>query len=162
MKIFLAFVSFCTIMIGCVQSKKDSKIEDDPSIYQSFGNRITSQNFLSSKEALVQFQSLKKGDTISLKFSSRIEEVCSKKGCWMQLPFGDSDQSVRVRFKDYGFFMPLDSKGDEVIVEGKAFVEETSIEELKHYAEDAGMITDTITKAKREFAFVAHGVLIKP
>jgi hypothetical protein len=58
--------------------------------------------------------------------------------------------------------MPLDSKGDEVIVEGKAFVEETSIEELKHYAEDAGMITDTITKAKREFAFVAHGVLIKP
>ena len=161
MKRFIVFVSFCTIMIGCVQSKKNSNMQDDRSGYQSYGKPITSQNFITSQQALAQFQTLNVGDTISLKFTSNIEEVCSKKGCWMRLSLADSGQSVRIRFKDYGFFMPLDSKGSEVIVDGIAFIEEISIEELKHYAEDAGKTSDTITKAEKEFAFIAHGVLMK-
>jgi len=39
-----------------------------------------------------------------------------------------------VRFKDYGFFMPLDASGKEVIVAGKAFVTEVSVADLKHYS----------------------------
>jgi len=36
---------------------------------------------------------------------------CERKGCWMQLSAGEGKQSVRVTFKDYAFFVPLDSKG---------------------------------------------------
>jgi hypothetical protein len=50
-----------------------------------------------------------------------------------------------------------------VIVEGKAFIEETPIAELKHYAEDEGKskaAIDSIVAPKKEFKFLAHGVLI--
>jgi len=69
-----------------------------------------------------------------------------------------------VRFKDYGFFMPLDSQGKQVIVEGKAFVKITPVDELQHYAEDAGKSKEEIakiTEPRKEFAFEANGVLIK-
>lgn len=81
----------------------------------------------------------------------------------MKLPLKDSLETM-VRFKDYGFFMPLDAKGKEVIVNGKAFVKETSVEELQHYAEDAGKTKEEIaqiTAPKVEFAFEADGVLLK-
>ena len=76
----------------------------------------------------------------------------------------DQETETMVRFKDYGFFMPLDSKDREVIVEGKAFVTEVSVDDLRHYAEDAGKSTEEIAKIitqKKEFAFEANGVLIK-
>ena len=109
-----------------------------------------------------KFDALKIGDTINVKFTSKIDEVCTKKGCWMVLPA--ADKKTMVKFKDYGFFMPLDSKGNEVIVAGKAFVKETPVDELRHYAEDAGKSEEEIakiTEPKKEFSFLAHGVLMK-
>jgi hypothetical protein len=106
---------------------------------------------------------MKVGDTIDVKFASSIKEVCSKKGCWMKLPLNETTQTM-VRFKEYGFFMPLDAKGKEVIVAGKAFVQVTSVKELQHYAEDAGKSKEEIAKItlpKKEFAFEANGVLMK-
>ena len=54
----------------------------------------------------------------------------------MTLDMGN-EKDLMVRFKDYGFFMPLDAKGD-VIINGFATISETSVDELRHYAEDAG------------------------
>jgi hypothetical protein len=82
----------------------------------------------------------------------------------MTLPAGNDDETIMVRFKDYGFFMPLDAAGKEVIVAGKAFVKEVSVADLKHYAEDAGKSSDeiaNITEPAMEFAFEANGVLLK-
>jgi hypothetical protein len=109
------------------------------------------------------FKSLKEGDTIKTKFVSEIKEVCSKKGCWMKL-FLSKDLETMVRFKDYAFFMPLDSQGKKVILNGKAFVKITTVAELQHYAEDAGKSKEEVAKitlSKKEFAFEANGVLLK-
>ena len=60
--------------------------------------------------------------------------------------------------------MPLDAQGKEVILEGKAFVQITPVEELQHYAEDAGKSKEEIAKItapKKEFSFEANGVLLK-
>ena len=76
----------------------------------------------------------------------------------------DKEQSVMIRFKDYGFFVPMNAGEHETVVEGMAFVRETSVEELQHYAKDAGKSEGeiaAITEPKREFAFEASGVLIK-
>lgn len=165
-KLVLLFV-LATVFFACKNSKesqKENKKEVVSEVYSSFGDKISSEDYLSSMDALVQYQSLKKGDTINLKFASKIEEVCSKKGCWMKLPAGETEETIMVRFKDYGFFMPLDSNGKEVIVEGKAFVKEVSVDELKHYAEDAGKSKEEIakiTEPKLELAFEANGVLMK-
>lgn len=167
MRKLLTILAFATVFVACKTGGEDKKTDQKEvveSTYNSFGEEISEKDFLSSVDAYAKYQTLKAGDTIDLKFSSTINEVCSKKGCWMKLPAGENGETVMVRFKDYGFFMPLDSQGREVIVEGKAFVKETSVEELKHYAEDAGKSKEEIakiTEPKLEMSFEASGVLMK-
>lgn len=69
-----------------------------------------------------------------------------------------------VKFKDYGFFVPKDIEGMEVIVNGIAFVDNMSVEDQKHYAKDAGEShedIDLIKESKRTYEFEADGVLIR-
>ena len=155
------------VIVGCNTATKNNKIATKASgntNYSSFGETITDTDYVLSKEALASYKALETGDTINLKFSANIKEVCTRKGCWMTLPAGVEDETIMVRFKDYGFFMPLDASGKEVIVAGKAFVTEVSVANLKHYAGDAGKSPDeiaNITEPAMEFAFEANGVLLK-
>ena len=131
--------------------------------YHSIHGAIQEANHVYIQHGL-NYKALKLGDTINLKFNANIKDVCTKKGCWMTLPAGNDDETIMVRFKDYGFFMPLDAAGKEVIVAGKAFVNEVSVADLKHYAEDAGKSSEeiaNITAPAMEFAFEANGVLLK-
>ena len=164
-------INFCAITLliftACKNEKAAHKtkqeIKNEIIAFDSFGAKITQDGALNSNEMLLKFNNLKVGDTINVKFASKIKEVCSKKGCWMKLPLDDATETM-VRFKDYGFFMPLDSKDREVTIEGKAFVQETSVKELQHYAEDAGKTKKEIveiTTSKKEFVFEANGVLMK-
>jgi hypothetical protein len=163
-------IQFCAIALllftGCKEGEKASK-EVTSSVkevaYASFGDKISQEKALTSKEMLAKFENISVGDTIQVKFASEIKEVCTKKGCWMKLPLAEEKETM-VRFKNYGFFMPLDAQGKEVILEGKAFVQITPVEELQHYAEDAGKSKEEIAKItapKKEFAFEANGVLLK-
>jgi len=130
--------------------------------YASFGDKISAEDVLSKEDIIATYDNLKVGDTINTKMAGTIKEVCSKKGCWMTLDLNGEDE-VMVKFKDYGFFMPLNAKGD-VIVNGKAFVSETTVEELRHYAEDAGKSEEeiaSITTPERTLSFVADGVLLQ-
>jgi hypothetical protein len=82
----------------------------------------------------------------------------------MTIASDDPDaEPIMVRFKDYGFFMPKDIAGRKVIMDGYAFVEETPVDELRHYAEDAGKSQEeieAITEPKKETKFLASGVLL--
>jgi len=154
------------VIVACNSAKKDTNKENKivENTYSSFGDTVSASDYLSSNDALSNYKALKLGDTINLKFNANIKEVCSKKGCWMTLPAGNDDETIMVRFKDYGFFMPLDAAGKEVIVAGKAFVKQVSVADLKHYAEDAGKSSEeiaNITEPAMEFAFEANGVLLK-
>lgn len=164
--IFKISMIFLLAFTACKENKTEKKEEIKNEVatnYDSFGAKISAEGVVDSKMMFNKFNNLKKGDTIVVKFVSKINEVCSKKGCWMKLDLTDGNQTM-VRFKDYGFFMPLDANGREVIVNGKAFVTETSVADLKHYAEDAGKTKEEIakiTEPKLEFAFEADGVLMK-
>ena len=68
-----------------------------------------------------------------------------------------------VMFKDYGFFVPLDFAGSKVVIQGMAFTEITTVEELRHYAEDEGKSAEEIaqiTEAEKEHKFMANGVAL--
>ena len=162
--ILFLFVAFLTLASCKKSDQQNSEISKEIEVsYASFGSEISKENMITSKEMFQEFSNLKNGDTINVKFSSTINDLCSKKGCWMKLPLTEKTETM-VRFKDYGFFMPLDAKGKEVVVNGKAFVKETSVAELQHYAEDAGKTKKEIaeiTEPKIEFAFEADGVLLK-
>jgi hypothetical protein len=164
-------IKFCAIAVlvfaSCkkANTEKETEETDQQEIvaFDSFGNKITDDAAITSNEMLAKFNNMKVGDTLNVKFASNIKEVCTKKGCWMKLPLNDTEEAM-VTFKDYGFFMPLDAKDREVIVEGKAFMKETSVAELQHYAEDAGKTKEEIAQITvpiKEFAFEAKGVLLK-
>lgn len=150
-----------TLLFGCKEVKKDSEVKE--AAYLSFGEKITEDNSISKEEMSNKFTNLKEGDTIAVKFASNINSVCKKKGCWMKLDLGNEKESM-VRFKDYGFFVPLDADKKDVIVEGRAFVTKISVDQLQHYAKDAGKSEEEIAKITEPeftYAFEADGVLLK-
>jgi hypothetical protein len=89
--------------------------------------------------------------------SGRISDVCQKKGCWTVLSSGDAN--VRVRFKDYGFFLPKDCSGQQAYVEGVVVITTLSESDAKHYArESRDGDPDAIVGPQHERGFVATGV----
>jgi hypothetical protein len=156
--LMILFLSFNTN--AQVSSKKKSiDIKD----YALFGEKFSSTKVYSNKQMLKKYESLKKGDTIKAQFRSDIKEVCKKKGCWMSMDLADSKESF-VRFKDYGFFVPLNADKQNAIVNGIAYIDVVSVDELRHYAKDGGKSQEEIneiTKPKITYAFQATGVLIK-
>lgn len=106
---------------------------------------------------------MKKGDSIAVQFVTNIKAVCKKKGCWMKLDLGNNQESF-VKFKDYGFFVPLNADNSQAVVNGYAFVDVVSVDELRHYAKDAGKSKEEInkiTKPEITYSFTATGVYIK-
>ncbi|MCP4884428.1 MAG: DUF4920 domain-containing protein [Flavobacteriales bacterium] len=161
----ILIVSICLLfVVACKENKtKADETTINKLAYTTYGEKISDDNVISKELAAEKFSNLKKGDTINLKFASTINEVCKEKGCWMKLDLGNNKESM-VRFKDYGFFVPLNADHKEVIVNGKAFVTEISIDELRHYAKDAGNSEEeiaAITEPEFTYAFEADGVLMK-
>ncbi|HZW62350.1 MAG TPA: DUF4920 domain-containing protein [Flavobacteriaceae bacterium] len=131
--------------------------------YASFGKEIVADDAIPSSSMVEHYQKAKPGDSIDTKMRAKVNEVCQAKGCWMKLQLEDSTE-IMVKFKDYGFFVPKNIAGKEVIVNGKAYVSETPVSELRHYAEDAGKSEEeieNITTPERTYAFLADGVLVK-
>ena len=158
MKISFYLLVASSLFLSC-KNNAQSKTTDG---YSSFGKVITNDKALSKIEIGEKYKTLKIGDTINVKFKSVVQDVCQSKGCWMKLDIANNEQSF-VKFKDYAFFMPKDSKGQEVIVNGKAFVSEISIDEQKHYAEDKGeskAVIDAIVAPKLTYSLLADGVLL--
>lgn len=129
---------------------------------QSFGEKITTDNAIGHADLLAK---LSEGDSVKTKFTGTVESVCQAKGCWMNITDGNESNDIFVKFKDYGFFMPKDISGRKVIMEGVAYRETTTVEELRHYAEDEGLTAEEIekiTEPKEELKFMADGVLLLP
>lgn len=158
-KIFCLLICFFALS-SCKKETITSNSSDD---YVIFGDSISADKAITNEEMLDQYDKLKPGDTLNIKFKSKIKSVCKKKGCWMTLEL-PSGKEVFVKFKDYAFFVPKNSQNENAIVNGKAFVNVESVEELKHYAKDEGKsqaAIDSIITPKTTYAFLADGVLIK-
>lgn len=155
-------VVFVVVLTACKSEKKD-EAKKEVTTFVTFGDKISADGAISRQEMAKKFENLKVGDTIDVKFASTVEKVCQKKGCWIDVPLDDDKKSF-VKFKDYAFFLPFNSAGSEVILNGKAFVREISVKQLQHYAEDAGKSKEEIakiTEPKVTYAFLADGVLLE-
>jgi len=142
---------------ACKTSVKPVISEDGSKSY--FGEKIKGDGAITVDELQSR---LTKESEIDATVKGTIETVCLVKGCWMNI-VSESGASVFVKFKDYGFFMPMDSQTKEVIMKGKGFNELTSVDELRHYAEDEGKSAAeiaAITEPKSELKFVADGVIL--
>lgn len=153
-----AFLSAC----GADQpAKADAQNADPANDGKHFGAVIDAANAIAYDELIGKMTAT---DSLAVKVTGKVSEVCQKKGCWMTLVTDQPGQpEMRVTFKDYAFFMPKDLAGRRVVVDGYAIVETTPVDVLRHYAEDAGKSKEEIekiTEPKRELAYEAAGVLI--
>ncbi len=102
----------------------------------------------------------KKLENVAIK--GKVADVCEKKGCWLTIQTDDNSQFF-VKMKDYAFFVPTALKGKNVVLEGNAERKVISVDEQKHYAEDAKKPQseiDAITQPKEEIRFLASGIKV--
>lgn len=96
----------------------------------------------------------------TIRVDGLLKDVCRKKGCWTVLR--DGKREVRVKFRDYSFFVPRDAAGRRALVEGIVTAKTISEEEAKHYAEESGdpESAKKIKGPQKVLAFTAIGVEI--
>ena len=133
-----------------IQSQQDNEIS-------FYGDKINFEN-------ISEFSEIKSNvSNNSIKIEGDILSSCPKKGCWMEVKF-DTD-TVFVKFKDYGFFVPKTGiKGKQILMSGKIFRDTISVERLRHYAEDANKSKEEIeliSKPEYKINMIASAVAIR-
>jgi hypothetical protein len=87
----------------------------------------------------------------------RITDVCQSKGCWTVIT--DDAVAIRIRFKDYGFFLPKDAAGRDALAEGFVKAETLDEKTARHYeAEAKDGDPGSIKGPQRVVGFTASGV----
>ncbi len=171
MKRILVFASMALLIFSCGNGNKGQAPAADSvqvapntdtttATAQYFGDKINEDGTIPIADLKTLMGDKKE---INVKLTAKIDGVCQKKGCWMDL-INPNGENMRVTFKDYGFFMPKDASGRTAIVNGIAKIEETSIADLKEYAKDAGDSDKEIAAIKEpkiELVFEANGVILK-
>ena len=90
-----------------------------------------------------------------------IAKACTNKGCWMELAPAAGKPGVRVTFKDYAFFIPLDSKGMKAKAEGVATVKTLSKKDADHLEGEGAKLTRNADGTANEVSFLANGVELR-
>ena len=125
-----------------------------------YGSKVKSKGAIPLAELVSQLEST--SSIPETKISAKIVEVCPNKGCWLNLELPDGQQAT-VKMKDYGFFVPLAAKGKTVVIDGQAAIKTVSVNELRHFAEDAKKSKaeiDAITQPKKEVNILAKGIVV--
>lgn len=98
----------------------------------------------------------------SVTVEGTIGAVCTRKGCWMEIASKKDGKAIRVTFKDYGFFVPTDSKGMVVLAEGEVKVNPMSKEDVEHMESEGATVDNKKPDGTAmEIAFVATGVELR-
>ncbi len=158
--LLVALVS-CLLIFGACGGSGSSVGADGEKLPEGmYGKKIDEANAMPIVSML---NAMKGKDNLKAKVTGEIVDVCQKKGCWMAIK-GPGGNDMRVTFKDYGFFVPLDATGKLAVMEGEAKLETTDVATLRHFAEDAGKSKEEIAKITEpeiEVTFVADGVILK-
>ncbi|MFP8488347.1 DUF4920 domain-containing protein [Gracilimonas sp. Q87] len=124
--------------------------------YEVFGAPVNNWDTALTLSELVDSPDRYKDKVVTIE--TKIAEVCEKKGCFFVANAGN--ESARITFKDYKFFIPTDSKGKTVKLIGNFEVNELTEEEAEHYAEDAGQNPNLISGPQKEYSIVAKSILV--
>lgn len=160
MRIFTLCCILALFACGSAQTDQatTNKVEDAKAA-TVYGAEISPDGAVSLEKLSKLIASQEKVET---KVKGEVVGVCQVKGCWMEMAMPQGE-NMRVKFKDYGFFVPKELLG-EVVIEGTAFQETISVDDLRHYAEDAGKSKEeiaAITEPEQSLSFIATGVYVE-
>ncbi len=141
------------------EAADDSPAAEEP--FELFGEELGSSTEVPFAELLAN-PAVYRGKTVIT--SGVVRQNCQKKGCWMDVrPEGDrSAASLTVRFKNYGFFVPLNSRGARVRMEGITKVTTMTAEEVAHMEDEGAEVTGKLPDGSAEvIEFTATGVELR-
>jgi hypothetical protein len=148
--IFAAVLALLIVGANGLAATPDS----DPESGQDYGAGLTLTEVTPLRE-IVSSPAKYEGRPVLLR--GRISDVCQRKGCWTVLSAGDDH--IRIRFKDYAFFLPTDSSGKHAYVEGYVKPQTLSEETARHYAsESSEPPKEPIVGPQQVVGFTASGV----
>ena len=151
------FVGFSMILLALATHAQPPAGDANKGDY--YGEKITADGAISIADIPAKLELNPSFDT---KIRGKVLEVCPKKGCWLKLQVNDSTTAM-VKMKDYGFFLPVAAIGKTVVMDGNVALKTISVEELKHYAEDAKKTPEeiaAITQPKKEISVMAKGIVV--
>ena len=124
----------------------------------TFGTKTTPEGAINADDVTATLQGK---ESASVKVKGEVVEVCKAEGCWLKMKTATG--TIMIRMENHAFFVPLAMNGKTIVAEGTASLKETSVDMLKHYAEDAGKSKeeiDAIKAPKTEVLLKAKGILV--
>lgn len=158
-RIILSIIAISFLAACNTQPKTELHAVENVKGTAVYGDSIANDNFIELAALQTAMKDESKKD---MKIKGLVDEVCQEKGCWMTMKLNNGEE-MRVTFKDYKIFVPKDLGGKEVILDGFAYTDTASVEDLQHYAKDAGKSDAEIAKIispKPQLAFEAKGVVV--
>jgi len=173
MKKLLFLIPTVLIMASCSEAPKTEEAseiiveeviieETEVAVYPYAAGAEFDQSIAITQDELVVIVQEFDGEKKEVSFTTEILENCEKKGCWMTVGAGEDE--IRVSFKDYDFFVPLDSKGHQTTLNGVLFYDTLTVDELRHYAMDANASQDSLDKITEPIitlSYEATGVYVQ-
>jgi len=132
--------------------------EGEANAGMTFGTKIDATGAITTSELAEKIQNDK---PVDVKVTGKVKEVCKAEGCWLKMETATG--TMMIKMKDHAFLVPLSMNGKTIVVEGTATLKETSVEMLKHYAEDANKSKaeiDAIKEPKKEITMQAKGIIV--
>lgn len=127
----------------------------------SFGQITAAENPITVDQLFSLMRSSEKKTGFTVKLKAVVNQVCEKEGCRIKVQ--SPDGSMLVKMKDHKFLVPLVLNGKTIVIDGIAEEKLTTVEQLRHYAEDAGKSKEEIariTEPKKEITVQAKGILV--
>jgi Domain of unknown function (DUF4920) len=170
LNVFVALCAFVLMLNACSQPTPPKVVEGG----LSYGEKITVDSAiqladlfakLDKKEGLKDVE-IDGGNVVpglAAKVEGKAKSVCKSAGCWVVLETADGKEMF-VKVKDHAFKLPADVVGKTLVVNGNAYQNITSIEELRHYAKDDGKNAEEIAKIvepKIEYQMTVNAVVMK-
>ena len=124
----------------------------------TFGEKTSADGAIAATELATK---LTKAGPTEVKITGKVVEVCKAEGCWLRMETANG--SMMIKMKDHSFLVPLSMNGKTIVAEGEVTLKETSVEMLKHYAQDAGKSKEEIAaikEPKKEIIMQAKGILV--
>lgn len=155
MKKLFAFIP--ALLIGLSLMAQPPK--GDANAGMTFGEKTTAEGAIAASELAAKLTGTKPA---GVKVTGKVTEVCKAEGCWLRMETANG-ATMLIKMKDHAFLVPLSMNGKTIVADGEATLKETSVEMLKHYAEDAGKSKaeiDAIKEPKKEITMQAKGILV--
>lgn len=127
---------------------------------KQYGEGVTETEAISVDELVARLESETSFQTTVL---GKIENACHGEGCWLELQSTDG-ALVMVTYKDKAFTLPTGIEGREVVMKGRAYLDSTSVDELRKLAREEGKPetdVEAIVNPEYSLNFEASGLVLK-